>query len=453
MTFLTSSLAYILTPFLLIGASIGTALAPRHDSLGASQEIPTTIAFFETTLASAITSSATSFTLTSATDADGTSLASSTYAFVIDEGSSNEEIVLADCTGTTCTNAERGISVRTGNTEVTALKKAHRRGASVKITDAPILVLMARALRGDDVTSFTPSGNGSLVTKSYVDALSFGGIVAATESDDGFIELATQVEMSSSTPLGSSGSSLVLQAKYATSSCQVVGRYVPITDPLTGRIDAGCLDTTYASSSLTIGSTPILDIGKNIYASTSAGTSTWSVPTGITKVKVTAIGGGGGGRSCPGSPSCSNGGGGGGGATVIKIVDVSATSVVQIVVGAGNGAASNDAGAQANPTKFGTYVTATGGFNGICNGGNSGGTASGGDININGGSSSAGYNSSPYSGGGGGNTLFGFGAPQTQSSGTNVSGNSGIGCGGGGAGSVATGNGGSGATGCLIIEY
>lgn len=253
MTFLTSSLAYILTPFLLIGASIGTALAPRHDSLGASQEIPTTIAFFETTLASAITSSATSFTLTSATDADGTSLASSTYAFVIDEGSSNEEIVLADCTGTTCTNAERGISVRTGNTEVTALKKAHRRGASVKITDAPLLPLVARILRGEGTVEFTPSDGGHLTTKDYVDSLAFGtSTVAASEIDDGFVELATQAEMAAGTNLGGSGSSLVLQSRYATSSCDVVGQHVTVTDSTTGKLSSDCLDDSAVNTATMI---------------------------------------------------------------------------------------------------------------------------------------------------------------------------------------------------------
>lgn len=349
---------FLLAPFIAIGVMLGSLFAPTQEpTLGASEAIPTTIAFFETTLASAISSTATSFTLTSATDKDGTTLASSTYAFVIDEGSSNEEIVIADCTGTACTNVERGISVRTGNTEVAALKKSHRRGASVKMTDAPILVLMARALRGDDVTSFTPSGNGSLVTKSYVDALSFGGVVAATESDDGFIELATQTEMSSSTPLGSSGSSLVLQAKYATSSCQVVGRYVPITDPLTGRVDAGCLDTTYASSSLTIGSTPILDIGKNSWATTTgSSTGSFTVPTGISKIKIKVWGAGGGAPGASDTDVTPAGDQlrdpGSYGNYSEAIVSVTAGDIFNITVGSGGvGGTSNGVyGKQGNPT-------------------------------------------------------------------------------------------------------
>lgn len=142
-------IATILAPFVAIGAMLGALFIDEPaNNIGASEAIPTTIAFFETTLASAISSTATSFTLTSATDKDGTTLASSTYAFVIDEGSSNEEIVIADCTATACANAVRGVSALTGTSSVSALKKSHRRGASVKITDAPILMILSRILNG-----------------------------------------------------------------------------------------------------------------------------------------------------------------------------------------------------------------------------------------------------------------------------------------------------------------
>ena len=53
------------------------------EAFGATLKIPVPIALFETTLASSITSGATSMTLTSATDKDGNTLASSTYAFII----------------------------------------------------------------------------------------------------------------------------------------------------------------------------------------------------------------------------------------------------------------------------------------------------------------------------------------------------------------------------------
>lgn len=115
---------------------------------GASTSSSDVIALFETTLASRITSSATSLTLTSATDEDGNVLASSTYGMIIDEGTASEELILADCTSTACTNLTRGLSVRTGTTTIAALQKEHRRGASIKITDAPALIFAMNVFRG-----------------------------------------------------------------------------------------------------------------------------------------------------------------------------------------------------------------------------------------------------------------------------------------------------------------
>lgn len=151
---------------------------------------PKVIAFFETTLASAITSSATSFTLTSAEDKEGVSLAADTYGFVIDEGSSNEEIVIATCTGTACTSAKRGVSVSDGDTEVAALKKAHRRGASIKITDAPFLLLAA--------------------SKEYVDGVAIAGASDASATGKGIVEIALQAEIDADTRLGSTGAVLAV---------------------------------------------------------------------------------------------------------------------------------------------------------------------------------------------------------------------------------------------------
>lgn len=121
---------------------------PDQQQLAGTFQTPDVRALFETTLASRITNTATSFTLTSATDFDGNTLASSTYGFIIDEGTASEEMVLADCTATACTNATRGLSARTGTTTVSALQKEHRRGASVKITDAPSVVFAVNAFKG-----------------------------------------------------------------------------------------------------------------------------------------------------------------------------------------------------------------------------------------------------------------------------------------------------------------
>lgn len=151
---------------------------------------PKVIAFFETTLAGAITSDATSFNLTSAEDKEGVSLATDTYGFVIDEGSSNEEIVIATCTGTACTDVKRGVSVSDGDTEVASLKKAHRRGASVKITDAPLMMLLA--------------------SKEYVDSVAIAGVADASATGKGAVEVAVQSEIDADTRLGSTGAVLAV---------------------------------------------------------------------------------------------------------------------------------------------------------------------------------------------------------------------------------------------------
>lgn len=190
-----------ITTLLLMAALLfgGFAISSKHSkpvpqeapvasvdaTLGAT--IPVPIALFETSLASSITDTATSMTLVSGTDKDGTSLNGSTYGFIIDEGSSNEEFVLATCTSTACTSMTRGISVRTGNTAVASLQKSHRRGASVKITDAPVLLTLARILNGTETlpnaisydTGVGPVVGSDLADKEYVLSVVTGGTITA----------------------------------------------------------------------------------------------------------------------------------------------------------------------------------------------------------------------------------------------------------------------------------
>ena len=140
--------------------------------------IPNEIAFFEDSLASKITSTQTTMTLVKGTNKTG-NIASSTYGFVIDEGSAQEEVVICDCTATACTNCKRGISDVDGQTETTALKFEHRRGATVKMTDHPSLIRLIRTVNGTDAltgalfyssTSISASPSSTaLIDKSYLD--------------------------------------------------------------------------------------------------------------------------------------------------------------------------------------------------------------------------------------------------------------------------------------------
>lgn len=146
---------------LVVGSWFGYSPTPSTLPAGGSFQTPDAAALFETTLASKITTTDTTFTLTSATTKDGTTLASSTYGMIIDEGSASEEFVLADCTGTSCANASRGISAVTGTSTVTALKKEHRRGSTVKMTTAPSLIFVINVLKGRQNVENILSYNGA----------------------------------------------------------------------------------------------------------------------------------------------------------------------------------------------------------------------------------------------------------------------------------------------------
>lgn len=185
--------ASILALFGLLASSLFFNIKPIDTAVGST--IPTPVAQFQTSLASSIGANDTSMTLVSATDKSGTSLASSTYGFIIDEGTGSDEFVLANCTGTACTGMTRGISVTTGTTSVASLKKAHRRGASVKITDAPLLLILARINSGLDGfpnklkydTTPTLTSAGDIAYKDYVDT---AGASSTNYANSTFIKLA-----------------------------------------------------------------------------------------------------------------------------------------------------------------------------------------------------------------------------------------------------------------------
>ena len=126
----------------------------------------------------------------------------------------------------------------------------------------------------------------------------------------------------------------------------------------------------------------------NVY--TTAGSHTWTKPTGITKIKVFVTGGGGGGMSGPSNDNPGSSGGGGG--TAIKIIDVTSISSVAVTVGAGGAGNSTSSGVRygngGGTSSFGSHCSATGGGAGYAGNddryGGIGGVGSGGDINLHG---------------------------------------------------------------------
>lgn len=160
--------------------------------------------------------------------------------FTVDEGRTDAEYICGTVSGTSVTGLERAVSPSNGTTTVSAIAHAHRVGADVKITDFPLIQRLRNLLNaveqfpsllsyvaGTDCTGL--SASNSICGKSYIDSVAVAGASNANETTKGISELATQIEQASSMSLGSTGASLVLQAKYATSSPGTANIWTVIT--------------------------------------------------------------------------------------------------------------------------------------------------------------------------------------------------------------------------------
>lgn len=191
---------------------------------------------------------------------------------------------------------------------------------------------------------------------------------------------------------------------------------------------------------------------------TSPGTFSWTVPAGISKVKVYVTGGGasgGGGTRAQGG----RGGGGGAGGTVIQLCPVTPGNTISVVVGSGGGSTSGQ-GNNGGTSSFGGFCSASGGIGGSRSdpwdgGGGGNGTilsSTGNEITLYGGAGSDGSKvtydvvsngssdgGASYWGGGMRGGATGGGAGNQQAPGS------------GGGGSVVSSN--AGAPGIVLIEY
>jgi len=198
--------------------------------------------------------------------------------------------------------------------------------------------------------------------------------------------------------------------------------------------------------------------GSNVFTTMAVYTSstTWTVPSGITKIKLHATGGGAGGY---GGSASYGGDGGPSGGTAIGYFSVTPGVSYTITIGAGGagGTGGNRGSAGGNTTFVGTGISIAG--NGADSSGSSsnGGTASGGNLNLNG--SSQGCYSNPdvsFASGGslGGHPSFwgggGKGAPYNGTGQAALTYGAG---GGGGPGGSTNRDGGAGAAGVIVIEY
>lgn len=84
--------------------------------------------------------------------------------------------------------------------------------------------------------------------------------------------------------------------------------------------------------------------------------TTWTVPAGITKARVTVIGGGGGGGDNTGNGGC-------GGAAVAVLTGLSGS--VSVTIGGGGAGSNTGNGSAGGTTSFGSFLSATGGAGGL----------------------------------------------------------------------------------------
>lgn len=123
----------------------------------------------------------------------------------------------------TLTGVTRGLSFSYPYTASTTLQQAHSGQAILILSNPPQLTNQyANKANDESITglwTFTQSPIG----------INPGGQPNASETVLGVSQFATQIQMASSTTLGSTGGGLVIQSKYATSSPYTTGLYVPIT--------------------------------------------------------------------------------------------------------------------------------------------------------------------------------------------------------------------------------
>lgn len=231
--------------------------------------------------------------------------------------------------------------------------------------------------------------------------------------------------------------------------------------------------------------------GSGTFAQLFTSSGTFTVPTGVTAVKVTVIGGGGGGGGT--NQGCA-GGGGAGGVAIRWISALTPGSSIAVTIGsAGAGGAAPSIsdpvaytnGSSGGTSSFGSYASASGGtggsgaFGASYALGGAGGTGSNGTINFSGGRGAPGISGVGGAGGGSGGAngsyttsadyipagtaatpggngyLGGAGAPGTvaNSNGSNATGWGNGGAGGAPGGTIPPVAGGAGSAGIVLVEW
>lgn len=232
--------------------SVSNSTSGNNLLLGAA--LPEGVAVFQTSLLSAITANATSMTLVANAVRGGSAL-SGFQCFTVDEGSSIAEYICGTVSGTAVTSLTRGVDPVTATTTNSTLKFAHRRGAEVKITDFPVLQILKHQANGEDtyphILTYTggtacsvSSPNNAICDKAYTDGVVVSGASNANTTTKGIVEIATPLEIASSTSLGGTGAIVVIPASSATSTPGNSTTLNVVVTQNNGKIAQGFLDLT-----------------------------------------------------------------------------------------------------------------------------------------------------------------------------------------------------------------
>lgn len=365
----------------------------------------------------------------------------------------------------TLTGVTRGIDFAYPYAASSAYRQSHSGGSTFIISATPNWFYDQFDMPANANVNIWPFASTSPATKGYVDYVAFNGaaVINANTTNKGVVQIATGAQAAASTATGSTGATLVLPASVATSTWNsaTAGNVIPVSSLSTKKIADGFISTSTllaATSTINIGAFPAWQIGKQMQVFSSTGTTTFSVPSGISKVQVQVQAGG----ASGGGGNSGGAGGGGGGGYAFENVDVTGTTTIQVFVGSGGAAVSG--GTDGNPgtwSTFGTngfYLSASPGIGGgRSNGtptGGAPGIGSGGDINISGDGGGPGTSATAgFSGGKGGGSHMGGGGNGVAASGTGGTGGNYGGGGGGGSTTSGSATSGAGAQGVVIVSW
>ena len=439
-----------------IDAYVAKITAPR---LGAA---PSPAALHTYTLAGAgVSSSATSITLTSLTikqtgqkirTSDLVQGGSDSFYVTLEPGNTSRQEIVGCTTVTqngngsaTLSGCSRGLSPIYPYTASTTLRFTHGGSSQVIFGDAPQI--------------FNDFNN-------YIASAIVSGAVDSSATVKGIVEKATGAEAAAHAAIGSGNTTapLTLTTDIASSTRTANTAQVVIASSTDGYIDNSFISTTTLFRSINLSGTTtvatstsyflngiaLIDIGKQFKAFTTTGSTTFAVPSGVKKLHYRITGGGGDGGGASSGGACASGAGGSAGGYSEGFMDVTSTTSLSIFIGTKDQA-----------SRIGTttnwYITANPGIDGAAgNNGNVGGTAVGGDINIDGGASQGGAGTAAgFVGGMGGSNPLGMGG---GGGGCPAAGQTATGFGGGGGGAAATSGsgaqgGGAGTQGGLFLAW